>query len=361
MDRIILKLYSNCIIVAGIKRTIICDLQRHKIYEIPFLFRKIFEEEKLYVDKILNSLNNDDKYYFLDFIKYLITEDIAFWCSEKELNRFPIISREWDYPSHITNCILDANDILWYFNSSLLKQLELLCCNHIQIRFYESPKLSHLSKVIKSVNKSQIKSLDIVIKIGQEKDFIKKIKNIVLGNKKIRCIIIHSSDKNYFVKDNSDGFGLILEIIENINDSTHCGVVHSQYFSINVISFTEAHHYNTCLNRKISIDINGEIKNCPSTIKSYGNIKTSKLIDALNTTGFKDLWSINKDKIDVCKLCEFRYVCIDCRAFLESPKDVYSKPLKCGYNPNTGVWEDWSLNPLKLEILQAYRMQNNSM
>ena len=31
-----------------------------------------------------------------------------------------------------------------------------------------------------------------------------------------------------------------------------------------------------------------------------------------------------------------------------------SKPLKCGYNPYTGEWEEWSQNPIKQKIIKYY-------
>lgn len=37
--------------------------------------------------------------------------------------------------------------------------------------------------------------------------------------------------------------------------------------------------------------------------------------------------------------CEFRYICIDCRAYLVAPENIYSKPQKCGYDPFTNKWK----------------------
>jgi len=88
--------------------------------------------------------------------------------------------------------------------------------------------------------------------------------------------------------------------------------------------------------------------------KSYGNIKDTSLEEALNKKGFKDLWNINKDKIKVCQDCEFRHICTDCRAYIENPNDIYSKPLKCGYDPYTSTWKKWSTNPLKKEAVVYY-------
>ena len=92
--------------------------------------------------------------------------------------------------------------------------------------------------------------------------------------------------------------------------------------------------------------------------ESFGNIKDTTLKEALNKKGFKKLWNINKDKIKVCQDCEFRYICTDCRAYIENPEDIYSKPLKCGYNPYTAEWEEWSTNPLKQKAIEYYEMED---
>ena len=43
---------------------------------------------------------------------------------------------------------------------------------------------------------------------------------------------------------------------------------------------------------------------------------------------------------------------------LEDPEDIYSAPLKCGYDPYTGEWEEWSTNPLKQKTIQFYGMED---
>ncbi len=118
-----------------------------------------------------------------------------------------------------------------------------------------------------------------------------------------------------------------------------CGCVDKSFFTINLPFFTESQCHNTCLNRKICIDAEGNIKNCPAMAKSYGNIKDTTLEEAINKPGFKDLWYICKDQIDVCKDCEFRHLCTDCRAFIKDPENIYSQPAKCTYNPYICKWQ----------------------
>ena len=123
-----------------------------------------------------------------------------------------------------------------------------------------------------------------------------------------------------------------------VDSATHCGEVHPAYFVTNLAHFSEAQAFNTCLNRKISVDEHGEIRNCPSMPRSFGNSREISLHSALLRMGFREFWEVNKDQIETCKDCEFRYLCTDCRAFIRAPEDRYSKPSKCTYDPYTAQW-----------------------
>ena len=73
--------------------------------------------------------------------------------------------------------------------------------------------------------------------------------------------------------------------------------------------------------------------------QNYGHISETSLASIVKKQSFKNPWSINKDSISICKDCEFRYVCTDCRAYTVDD-DLQSKPLKCNYNPYTGKWKN---------------------
>jgi hypothetical protein len=47
-----------------------------------------------------------------------------------------------------------------------------------------------------------------------------------------------------------------------------------------------------------------------------------------------------KENIALCKDCEFRYMCTDCRAYIKDPNNIYSQPAKCTYNPFIAKWRD---------------------
>jgi hypothetical protein len=61
------------------------------------------------------------------------------------------------------------------------------------------------------------------------------------------------------------------------------------------------------------------------------------------------LWRLSMDRIEVCKDCEYRYVCEDCRPWAYGLTDnLCAKSPRCTYNPYTGEWGsvDGALNSL---------------
>lgn len=45
------------------------------------------------------------------------------------------------------------------------------------------------------------------------------------------------------------------------------------------------------------------------------------------------------------------------QTYIDNPDDTYSAPLKCGYDPYTCEWEEWSTNPLKQKAIDFYGMR----
>jgi hypothetical protein len=59
---------------------------------------------------------------------------------------------------------------------------------------------------------------------------------------------------------------------------------------------------------------------------------------------------LNKDKIDVCCGCEFRYLCFDCRPDASGlSANMLSKPWNCTYLPAEGQWSNNEEEKLNME------------
>jgi radical SAM protein with 4Fe4S-binding SPASM domain len=97
--------------------------------------------------------------------------------------------------------------------------------------------------------------------------------------------------------------------------------------------------YNTFFNKKVFINQNGEVYNQPGSQKSFGNINNKSILDISLKIQFQDQWLIKKDDIDVCKDCEYRYMCVDARIVKSRTDGSHFFPYECNYNPYICKWK----------------------
>ncbi len=331
------RLFSNCILVKGYNRSAVCDLTRGNLVLIPNdLHDILFENKNSKIIEIYNQYGEENAIIIDSYFELLLANELIFICTKKELNHFPELDLSYYHPSTITNAILDFNSNSNYDYKKIIQQLDELGCKNIQLRYFHTPTIEQLHSTLLLLEGSGIIGIELYVKytnLLNEEFYLDLVRKYL----RINILVIHSAPKTSILEFDLSEITFTEQVI---TDNTHCGIISPSYFSINIKTFTEAQQHNSCLNRKISIDVNGDIKNCPSLPQSYGNIATTSLHEALLQQNFKDLWYINKDQIKVCQDCEFRYVCTDCRAFISNPEDKFSKPSKCNYNPYTAEWED---------------------
>ena len=348
------RLFSDCIPVKGFTRSIICDLRRINYYLIPNdLYDIINQNIKSSSEEIFGRYSQEENKTLNEYYAFLLENELGFWCDNDELNLFPDLPLSWDLPSQITNCIIDIQNYELHDYSNYFDQLEMLGCFHIQIRSYVELSAEQLENIVSKAENKAIKSIQFHIQFSNFSE-LDKCKYLIDKFYRMTTVFVYGAPTEKIFYESKSTTGTIVFIEKEFKSFKQCGVVNHNYFTTNISFFTESLAYNSCLNRKISIDINGEIKNCPSMLKSYGNVKNKTLRQVINEGDFKDVWLINKNKINICKDCEFRHICTDCRAYIEDPKDNYSKPLKCGYDPYTANWEEWSKNPLKKDAISYY-------
>lgn len=356
------KFFESCMIVDGANRSLICDLQRKNFEFIPkdlSIVIKEFDGKK--ISDIKTKYNNKFDSIIDEYFHFLYEREYVFFTSSPFL--FPKISQQFHSPFQVSNALLDVNDKNEETINRVKKTIEeidVLKCKNLELRFFVKFNLYEISKLLNSVCYKAGVLNSIGIYTHYENENNNNINSLFIENPRVNYIILYNSPFCKIQQISEDG-KYIIYTSEDIMNEKKCGVISPQYFSLNIKSFTESQYHNTCLNRKISIDKDGNIKNCPSMAQSFGNIKNTTLEEALKHPDFKKYWNITKDQIEVCKDCEFRHICTDCRAYTERThfeNDVdLSKPLKCGYNPYTNEWAEWSTNPLKQKAIEYYGMQ----
>ncbi len=333
-----LKLFSSCVPVNGNQRSIICDLQNGKYYFIPnALYEIITIYKEVKVIDLFNMFENSDKKTISEYFKLLFDNNLAFLTDEPFL--FPDIEENFHHPSVISNAIIDiGQNTKLEFVEKFISELTSLGCRALEIRIFNNIKNQNVEFILGKTLNTSLRSIEILMPDDVEKN-ISWTKKIFHKHKRLSTIVFHSSNTNSQIY-NEEKLTLVLNIKQKIDSAKCCGTVDKSQFSINIPHFTESISHNSCLNRKVSLDEFGNIKNCPSSIKNYGHISNVFVFDVVMNNKFREMWEINKNQIDVCKDCEFRNICTDCRIFISDEKNLYSKPLKCKYNPYTTQWED---------------------
>ena len=333
----IYRLFSPCIAVRGWRRSLIADLNRHQSFYIPNDLVKVLDYgySRPWKD-VVHHFGEENREALESYYDYLNRNELIFELDCHERGLFPKFSLDWDFPSLCSNAILDWNENSAYNMVAAIQRLSEINCCHLQLRFFSDigiEKVKELLSVCQELDFNTIQLafrfdasaeqdyeplFDMCWKLAKVEVFSAPYDRIVpkMGN---LCLLAFYQSKSLEVKQ--------------------CGCVSKDYFVTETNHFTEAQHHNTCLNRKICIDANGDIRNCPAMKKSYGNIRDTTLKEAIEKPCFQDCWTISKDQIDVCKDCEFRYMCTDCRAFIKDPENPYSQPAKCTYNPYICLWE----------------------
>ncbi len=353
----IIKLMQSCFLVKGHSRALIVDTQRKKYHAVPNALVDFIEKSE--GQDMEHSIatyaegDEDNVTVLREYIDFLLTNEIIFFCgSAEEYDRFPPISTQWQYPAHITNAVIEVQDIedIKRFNNFqkafFIPYVQFIIRGPI-------PDISIMEQYIALMTLRYVKGIQVLFNnsAGFTEDELAAlcnkyplIENLFAYNSKYNNTL--KSLKTFLVFTTQKDFS-----------NTCCGVVDTKYFNPMLQHYTEALQYNTCLNRKLAVDVNGYIRNCLSMTIAYGNVAETAIDDVVFSSSFQKYWGLKKDDIAVCRDCEFRYICTDCRAYTDNPADIHSKPLKCGYNPYTNEWGEWSSNPIKQSAIEYYNIK----
>ena len=253
------------------------------------------------------------------------------------MERFPALDLTWDAPERITNAIVDVNLRSSHDYKKIFSELDDLGCKALELRLFYDCKIQVIRKILECTSHGRLRSISLLTGYRKELDS-RKLEKLCAEHPRLRAIVIHSSPEARMV--DLPGAGITAHYRREVIDSPQCcGQIHPGYFVASLGVFSEAQRHNTCLNRKISIDAESFIRNCPSLPAIYGNSNEVSLHSAVARRDFSKLWLINKDRIEICRDCEFRYICTDCRAFISNSSDIFSKPSRCTYDPYTARWQ----------------------
>ncbi len=277
-----------------------------------------------------------------EYFSFLEVKDFIFWLdNDIDIDSlFPAITMRWDCPELISNMIIDINENVFNFEN-YFKKIKKLNCKHIQLRSFEVLSMDFWEYFIANFQYDGIDDIEIFTKFSSYLE-VDKAKSLLKSNYRIKFIIFHSSPEYVFFKDSSEKniFSYVSLFVDKIHSSQDCHVIDPAYFAVNIRLFTEAQEHHTYFNRKMGIDIDGNIKNCPSLSESFGNINDPDIdLRAIaQSPAFQRLWTVRKDDTAICRDCEFRYMCVDSREPHLGEDGLYHHKIPCPYDPYTATW-----------------------
>ncbi|MDN3694642.1 grasp-with-spasm system SPASM domain peptide maturase [Chryseobacterium tructae] len=351
------NLFTNVLMTKGATRILVSDLQRNTSELYPLEFYELIEDLKVHsIENILNHYDEESQEILDSYLNLLLEKEYGFITENNWADNFPSLSHEYTDSSTISDIFIEFHNL--DFLCKIKHSMENLRIRHLIIFSENNLTEDEILAVDFLFENTPLENIDIYLPYHKQMDAhwfqklnekVSRISNLIVYRSVLRSIKLNN--KLRFV---------ITFTTEDLKISC-CGKVDIKYFNTNLPKVLEAINHNSCLHKKIGIDKEGNIKNCPLMPGSFGNIQKISLEEALAHPDFKRYWNITKDSIEGCKECEFRYICTDCRAYTErshSKEDIdVSKPLKCGYNPYTNEWKDWSKNPLKEKAIQYYGLQ----
>ena len=106
-------------------------------------------------------------------------------------------------------------------------------------------------------------------------------------------------------------------------------------------TFIKRYNGNSCWQGKIAISSEGDVNPCIMQRDGTAENVRNKPLKEIIKGDIHKYWDISLDKIDICKDCEYRYACQDCRVVAagESGK-LTARSLHCSYDPYIGEWKD---------------------
>lgn len=262
----------------------------------------------------------------------------------------PLLFKEIDELIRFINCNLNGTDIVLYSNLTLLKDNLLECIKNNNVKVVTSiySNKSEVHDKITGRKGSFNKTIDAIKKMKSKGIYIRA--NMVVMNYNYNDI----DDTQEFIYKLT-GFKSKLDIIRNVGseksylipevfDKNYTNkIIGPNFKGVSKEEYLRNYSGNSCWQGKINITCDGYVSPCimgSDFIDKDFNIKISSLDDILNNYLKPRFWNLSKDYIEVCRDCEYRYICKDCRPIAAGKSNFYKRSSKCKYNPYERKWED---------------------
>lgn len=335
----ILRLHHQCVITRGPFRSLLIDLDRRRYETIPNdmydLLERLREQPALPWTKILAPHEDVDRAVLEEYKVWLQEGEYIHECTSELLEGLRPVPLHYESPFALDGAIIDLSADSSYSLRVVLDQLNDLCCKSVHIRDFDGTNLGMVREAVLSANASFICNIHLLLR---STSMAYPIALELLDSPRVASVVMHGCDEEFMASIKATANMAFVGTTNVVEHECSCGSITPSYFLVNHRCVSQSLLSNTCLYKKVGVDRFGWIKNCPSMTTSFGHVSSNSIAEVISMREFQSLWNISKDQIDICKICGFRMICTDCRAYRKEENNPYSKPLKCAYDPHTATW-----------------------
>lgn len=234
-----------------------------------------------------------------------------------------------------TNCTMVDEEVLESFCKNKIAIATSIYGSNAEIHDSITQQPGSFNRTIETIREIIRYRLSLRVGIIEMKENTHNIKETVkflhrMGVQKIKIDIVRPSGRGC----NQDLLDLNL-----INKQKRKAPLFSK---CNFVAFQKTHYKHNCFSDKICITANGNILPCIMERDIVlGNIFKTPLSKIIYSEKSRKIRNVTKGDIEVCKDCEYRCCCFDCRVKARNFSGIenfYAKPSDCLYNPYEGKW-----------------------
>ncbi len=319
------KLYPSCILVNGKHSSCIYDLLRKKLHPIDNDIYNVLHQLQLN-GGIVKSLEQQFENNF-NAIKNLFSalenSNIGYFTNTLDLQNLNS-SYESPYDLYSLTIELSLNQNKF---EKIFDEIYALNINSIHLSFQKEVSVSFIQLVLKKFINSHIRSIELSLFASNTESLNQILEEIDLKRVSLVYCFTNNTIENRKYNNTFLNFNY-----SQLNDLYH-PVNSTDQLLINYKAFTEANHFNLGLNSHIYINSDGDVYNHIGHSNKVGNCIETPIKTIINNNELKTQWSFNNDKIEKCKLCQYRYCCFDTSEIIEK-NGLYFKKNSCNLNPS---------------------------
>ncbi|MCB9305270.1 MAG: hypothetical protein H6565_01605 [Lewinellaceae bacterium] len=267
-------------------------------------------------------------------LQFLIEREYVYFWPAGLLDRFADISMSYEAPFFLENAIIEGNDL------SALEPLNLLLeagCRYFLIILHDPVSPDELDRYLSTAEFRTIPTLELHLnKVPQARTG--QLKSLVHKFPFISSLCVYNGRREQFFIRNQIPVAVTKKAFPGL-----ASFKSPDTFFVNLQLFVESRNHNPYFHKKIYIGPDGGIRSSPEDPETHGNIHhlndAGDIVRIVEGEHFQKYWNVSKDKIDVCRSCEFRYMCVDARLPLPRSDGSWYFADECAYNPFLCKWQ----------------------